>query len=294
MENKVYHYFYKITNKINGHFYFGIHSTKNLNDGYMGSGKRLHNAYKKYGMDFFEKEIIKFFDTREDASEYEAKIVDESLLENIDCYNIRLGGDYVTTIGTVTAKDCDGNIVQITQKEFDNNPDKYVGVTHGTLSVMNIETGEVNRISVDEYRDNKHIFKSFISDKTCVVDVDTNEYFWVTLDEYYNGDNKYQHSHTNKVLVKDKNNKCFIVDVNDDRIKSGELSLFWKGRQHSQETKEKIKEAYKKTNHQKGEKNSQFGTCWITKDGINKKINKCEISLYETQGWRKGRVMNKR
>ena len=38
-----------------------------------------------------------------------------------------------------------------------NNPDKYVGVTHGTLSAMNIETGEVNRISVDEYRDNNKI-----------------------------------------------------------------------------------------------------------------------------------------
>lgn len=131
MENKVYHYFYKIINKINGHFYFGIHSTKNLNDGYMGSGKRLHKAYKKYGMDFFEKEIIKFFDTRKDASEYEAKVVDISLLGNSDCYNIRLGGDDVTTIGTVTAKDHDGNIFQITQKEFDNNPDKYIGVTHG-------------------------------------------------------------------------------------------------------------------------------------------------------------------
>lgn len=291
MENKTYHYFYKITNKINGHFYFGIHSTKNLNDGYMGSGKRLHNAYKKYGMNSFEKEIIKFFDTRKDASEYEAKVVDKSLLENINCYNIRLGGDDATTIGTVTAKDCDGNIVQITQNEFDSNTDKYVGVTHGTLSAMNIETGEVNRITIDEYRENKHRFKSFINDKTCVIDTNTNEYIWITLDEYYNGDNKYKHSHTNKVLVKDKNNKCFIVDVNDDRIKYGELTLFWKGRQHSQKTKEKIKEAYKKTNHQKGEKNSQFGTCWITKDGINKKINKCEISLYELQGWRKGRIM---
>ena len=291
MESKVYHYFYKITNKINGHFYFGIHSTKNLNDGYMGSGKRLHSAYKKYGMDLFEKEIIKFFDTREDASDYEAKIVDESLLENSDCYNIRLGGDNVTTIGTVTAKDCDGNIVQITQKEFDSNQDKYVGVTHGTLSAINIETGEVNRITVDEYRENKHRFNSFINDKTCVIDYNTNEYIWITLDDYYNGDNKYKHSHADKVLVKDKNNKCFIVDVNDDRIKSGELTLFWKGRQHSQKTKEKIKEAYKKTNHQKGEKNSQFGTCWITKGGVNKKINKCEISLYESQGWRKGRIM---
>ena len=45
-----YHYFYKITNNINNHFYYGVHNTNNLNDGYMGSGKRLHIAYKKYGI----------------------------------------------------------------------------------------------------------------------------------------------------------------------------------------------------------------------------------------------------
>ena len=48
--NKKYHYFYKITNVINNHYYYGIHSTDDLNDGYMGSGTRLHYAYKKYGI----------------------------------------------------------------------------------------------------------------------------------------------------------------------------------------------------------------------------------------------------
>lgn len=32
-----YNYFYKITNKINGMFYYGVHSTNDLNDHYMGS-----------------------------------------------------------------------------------------------------------------------------------------------------------------------------------------------------------------------------------------------------------------
>lgn len=30
-----YYYFYKVTNVINNHFYYGIHCTDNLNDGYM-------------------------------------------------------------------------------------------------------------------------------------------------------------------------------------------------------------------------------------------------------------------
>jgi hypothetical protein len=87
-----YHYFYKITNKINNHFYYGVHNTSNLNDGYMGSGSRLWYAYKKYGIENFTKEILKFFDSSDEAFKYEAEIVNEELIKNDDCYNIQPGG----------------------------------------------------------------------------------------------------------------------------------------------------------------------------------------------------------
>jgi len=57
-----FYYFYKITNLINQKFYFGVHSTSNLNDGYMGSGIALKKAYEKYGVFNFKKEILYFFD----------------------------------------------------------------------------------------------------------------------------------------------------------------------------------------------------------------------------------------
>ncbi|HUU87155.1 MAG TPA: hypothetical protein VMX17_05305 [Candidatus Glassbacteria bacterium] len=46
-------YNYLTTNKINGKQYVGMHSTKDVDDGYLGSGKCLLQAIKKYGKENF-------------------------------------------------------------------------------------------------------------------------------------------------------------------------------------------------------------------------------------------------
>jgi hypothetical protein len=55
---KLYYTIYKTTCLINGKFYIGKHQTKNLDDGYLGSGKLLMYAMRKYGIQYFVTEII--------------------------------------------------------------------------------------------------------------------------------------------------------------------------------------------------------------------------------------------
>ena len=54
-----------------------------------------------------------------------------------------------------------------------------------------------------------------------------------------------------------------------------------------------MRKIHKKNRHQQGEKNSQYGTCWIMNEKLkkNKKIKKCDFNSYLKEGWVKGRKM---
>ena len=67
---KKYNFVYKTTNLINKKIYVGVHSTDNLDDWYLGSGKRLLLAIRKYGKENFKREIISFVDSREDGNTF--------------------------------------------------------------------------------------------------------------------------------------------------------------------------------------------------------------------------------
>ena len=88
----LFHFVYKTTNNINGKFYVGKHSTRNLDDGYMGGGNYLHNSFKKHGLCNFSREYISFHDTEEEAYAAEAAIVTPEFVARKDTYNLWPGG----------------------------------------------------------------------------------------------------------------------------------------------------------------------------------------------------------
>jgi hypothetical protein len=90
---KKYHYIYKTTCIITNKFYIGMHSTDNLEDGYIGSGKRLWNSINKHGKDNHVCEILEFLLDRSSLKAREKEIVNVELINEELCMNLQLGGD---------------------------------------------------------------------------------------------------------------------------------------------------------------------------------------------------------
>ena len=90
--NKKYHFIYQTKNNVNGMLYIGRHSTDNILDGYIGSGKLLLRGIRKYGKDNFSTEVLCFFDTLNELIEEEKFIVNEDWCSKSNSYNIVCGG----------------------------------------------------------------------------------------------------------------------------------------------------------------------------------------------------------
>jgi hypothetical protein len=104
----MFYYLYEIKNLINDKIYVGVHKTKSMDDGYMGSGKIIRSAIKKYGIENFTKTIIETFESSSDMFEKELETVNNDFLLRTDVYNLRRGGaggfDYINSNPYIKAK----------------------------------------------------------------------------------------------------------------------------------------------------------------------------------------------
>lgn len=207
------YYLYKITNKVNGKIYVGVHKTKDMDDGYMGSGKVIKSAIEKYGLDNFDKTIMETFDSSEKMFDREKEIVTEEFLDRDDVYNLRRGGnggfDYINA----------------TKSEEDKRAHRSAG---GKVSgPRSIRLTHEKRRKNGSYATEKNIFKNA----------------------------EFQRTMSNRSLT--------------------------------DEAKAKRKSTMSINGHSKGEKNSQFGSMWITNEIENKKVKKdSDIP----SGYRRGRI----
>ena len=213
------YYIYKITCIVTNKFYIGMHKQTREQDNYMGSGKYLSNSKRKHGKENHVKEILEYLPDLESLKAREKEIVNEELLNDKMCMNLKLGGEggfpLHCTFGTC-------------EKTFHRNA---------------VIKSNVSKWNNKEYRESKRKSCSEISNR-----------LWA--------------------------DKEFRKKMSESSKKS------FLGKSHSEETKDLMR---KKAQERVGEKNSQFGTCWITNGLENKKIKKTEVDKFINNGWKLGR-----
>lgn len=92
-DSRKYHVIYKTTCLISGKWYKGMHSTNDLDDKYIGSGKRLWYSIQKHGKENHICEILEFLPNREALKEREKQIINEECLADPLCMNLAVGGE---------------------------------------------------------------------------------------------------------------------------------------------------------------------------------------------------------
>lgn len=211
-KEKTIHYIYKTTCNITGKWYVGMHSTSNLEDGYMGSGTILRYSIRKYGKDNHTKEILEYLPSREALVIREIEIVNKELISDGKCINLKEGG----------------------------------------------QGGFINEEHFNKFKEGR-IWGLIIGNKK----------------------------------ASDLRRGSTLEKTHIDKIVASRLKYFkdnpgsFKNKKHSDETKQLMSESSKGTGT--GETNSQYGTCWITKEGINKKIKKEDLETYLNEDWIQGR-----
>lgn len=89
----MYGYIYLTTNLINGKRYIGRHKKEFFDPYYKGSGTLLTEAFKKYGINNFNTELIEECNSEEELNEREIYWIDHyNAAYRDDFYNIALGG----------------------------------------------------------------------------------------------------------------------------------------------------------------------------------------------------------
>lgn len=94
----MFYYTYKITllkGSLAGHYYFGQHRTNKLDDGYTGSGVKVTDYFKKYPKiehQTYIKEIIAFYDSKEELDIAEEQLIGDKYITDPLCLNLVKGG----------------------------------------------------------------------------------------------------------------------------------------------------------------------------------------------------------
>lgn len=213
---------YKTTNTLNGKVYIGVHATEDPNDRYLGSGKLISKAIRKYGRTSFKKEVLFDFDTPDEMMRKEAELVDAAFVGREDTYNLVPGGVH-------------GDTFYEARKQIPEEVFRKGGLKGGAAWAKRLRNEPETRAALAE-----------------------------------------------KVSAQTR-------ALNLQKSAEGDTAFFatFTGRTHSEETRKKMRGPRAVS---RGEGNSQYGTVWVCREGVNpQKIPKTDLPRFLKAGWQRGR-----
>lgn len=280
----MYHYVYKLEHIETGEFYIGSRSSQKhpTLDNYLGSMRTWNPDKTKLKKIILKEDFI----DRESAISFESQEISNNIKNFLNRnYHIPYVGFH--TVGTVTVKDKNGDIFQVSLDDQRYLSGELVGITKG-IAIVKDKNGNTFHVSTEDPR---YLSGDLVGSTKGMLPVrdKNNNILHVSLNDQRYLSGELSHISKGLVSVKDENGNTSQVPTDDHRYLNGELKPIWFGRKHTQESKNRMSESSKGKGLK--EENSQFGTCWITLNGVNKKIKKEEINNYLEIGWVKGRVI---
>lgn len=138
--DKKYHIVYITTNLITNKKYVGDHSTNDITDTYLGSGRHLKSSIKKYGRKNFKREILEFCESKIDAFNLQEKYINEYDTLSPNGYNISKKG------GSCSAKEYSKETIQ-RKKKFRHTTEAKKKISEGNKGTKQSNAHIKKRIS---------------------------------------------------------------------------------------------------------------------------------------------------
>lgn len=237
---KTYNFIYLTTNLINEKQYIGDHSTNNIDDGYLGSGHPyFRNAVKEYGKENFKREILEFFDTKEEAFDAQEKYIKQ--------YNTLVPNGY--NISPKGGIKCIGSVAKETKERISKSlKGKNVGKKHSLKQNKEHSLKMIGKKHSEETKEKirqKHKNKKFSEEHRKKLSLAAKNRKYEPLSEEHK--KKISDSEKGRIHSNESNNKRSISNkgkkLTNEHKRKIQLSAI--GRKLSDETKLKISKGNK-------------------------------------------------
>jgi group I intron endonuclease len=210
----MYGFIYLTTNTINGKKYIGM--CKNTHrENYIGSGKLLKQAIKKYGKQAFERIVLQECQTLEELSEAEIHWIKfYNAVENSNFYNLTTGGfggnsdylkEYWSHLNKMERKVCRN---WSTRNMFGSNNPMY-GKKHSEKTKALIGSKSVNR----NWNRPNHLGVNNPRAKKVLVETENTKKYYDCLKDFYNEFKLAPYSTLKNIAQKGKFSKKYEIKI---------------------------------------------------------------------------------